>query len=327
MGNFLGALSAWKSMAQNAPTSSRLIFATADLHAITLPKEPAKLREWRRLALASIISSGVDPDRCVVYHQSSVPEHTQLYWVLSTLTGMGYLNRMTQWKSKSGVSEHVSLSDMTPEILSELNLGLFAYPSLQCADILIHKADYVPVGEDQSQHLELTRYVTKTFNHRYGEIFPVPNTILTPFKKILSLRDPAKKMSKSEPAGCVFVTDTPDDIMRKIRRAVTDSVQGPITFDPENRPGVANLLTMASGLLETTPQDLLKTRFSHVKDHKTLKDSVAEVLIETLSPSRIEFNKLLNEPGYLDGLAQKGAETARVSASATLRQVYEAVGF
>jgi tryptophanyl-tRNA synthetase len=327
VGNYLGALSAWTAMARTAPATSQLIFATADLHAITIPKDPKSLKEWRRLALASIIAAGVDPNRCLVYHQSSVPEHTQLYWILSTLTGMGYLNRMTQWKSKTGVSEQVSLSDMSPEVLSQLNLGLFAYPSLQCADILVHKAHYVPVGEDQTQHLELTRYVTKTFNRHYGNIFPTPSTILTPFRKVLSLRDPAKKMSKSDPAGCVYITDSPDEIKRKIRKAVTDSMQGPITYDPDARPGVSNLLSIASGLLDVSPATLLADKFSYIKDHKDLKDAVADVLINVLAPIRTEFQKLVSEPHYLDDIARKGAESARASASATIDEVYEAVGF
>jgi tryptophanyl-tRNA synthetase len=328
LGNYLGAVRAWVDIADNAPQDCRLIFAVADLHAITVPKDPRSLRTWRNQALASIIATGIDPERCIVYHQSTVPEHAQLYWVLSTITGMGYLNRMVQWKSKAHLSELSSITSMNEEGLTSLQLGLFAYPVLQAADILIHKASFVPVGEDQSQHLELTRYISSTFNHRFGKIFPVPSTLFAPYKKIASLRDPAKKMSKSDPnqAGSLYITDSPDTIRGKIRRAVTDSIQGPITYDPTNRPGVANLVLIAAGLLKTEPQHLLDTSLSHVKDHKQLKDTVAAIIVESLTPVRQRYARLADDQEYLDTLSKRGTHRAREITSKTLDEVHSVVG-
>ncbi|ANB12819.1 tryptophan--tRNA ligase MSW1 [Sugiyamaella lignohabitans] len=332
LGNYLGAVRSWADISDVAPTDAKLFFAVADLHALTIPKDPVKLREWRQQALASIIASGIDPERCIVYHQSSVAEHSQLYWILSTITGMGYLNRMVQWKSKADVSELASISDMNEESLRNLQLGLFAYPALQAADILIHKANYVPVGEDQSQHLELTRYITSTFNHRFGDkknpIFPTPSTLFAPFKKIASLRDTTKKMSKSDPDqnSCVYITDEPKVIQKKIRRAVTDSIQGPITFDPIERPGVSNLLVVASGLLRTEPQTLLETQLSHIKDHKQFKDAVSDILVESLATVRDNYKRLLDDPSYIEQVSRNGTLRARESASKTLDQVNRAVG-
>lgn len=349
LGNYLGAVRSWVDLARDAPHDTRIFYAVADLHAITVPKDPKLLRTWRQDALASILATRLDPDRCVVYHQSTVPEHSELSWMLSTMTGMGQLSRMVQWKSKANVSESSNINTMDDKSLNKLQLGLFAYPVLQAADILIHKATLVPVGDDQSQHLELTRSIAQTFNHRYGRpvsevsegvkaapdvgnpssIFPLPSTIFAPYKKIASLRNPIRKMSKSDmdQRATLYITDPPDVIRKKTRAAVTDSVQGPITFDPENRPGVSNLLLMASGLLKITPQELLQNYLSHVKNHMELKDSVSEIFIDQLADVRNHFTQLRNEPGYLESVSQKGTARAKESAVRTIEEVKRVMGF
>ncbi|KAA8915905.1 hypothetical protein TRICI_001919 [Trichomonascus ciferrii] len=330
LGNYLGAVRSWVDIAERAPKEARIFYAVADLHALTVPKPADQLRKWREQAIASIVATGVDPERCVVYHQSSVPEHSELCWILSTITSMGYLNRMVQWKSKAQLAEESTLSGMTEGELGKLRLGLFSYPVLQAADILLHKAEFVPVGEDQSQHLELTRQVVTSFNSQFNKrVFGSPKTLLAPYRKIGSLRDPSKKMSKSDPDqnGCIYVTDEPDVIRRKVRRAVTDSVQGPITYDPENRPGVANMLLAVTGLLQKEdPAALLTDQFAHVKDHKTFKDAVSDVFVEQLRPVRDEYNKLISEPAYLDSISRSGTERARDSAITTINEVKDVVG-
>lgn len=334
LGNYLGAVRSWVDIASQAPASAKLIFATADLHALTMPKDPVKLRQWRNQALASIVATGIDPERCIIYHQSQVPEHAQLYWIISTITGMGYLNRMVQWKSKSNVVESKGLQNMDEAEFSKLQLGLFAYPCLQIADILLHRANFVPVGEDQSQHLELTRYVTSTFNHKFcppeEPLFPIPSTLFAPYKKIASLRDSSKKMSKSDPdqRASVYITDDPDTIRSKIMKAVTDSVQGPITYDPVERPGVANLLLIAAGLLKLEPQALLSSHLStaHLANHKEFKQAIADIVITSLAPVRDHYAQLSSDTSYIESLAARGAERARESASVTLAQVNKLVG-
>lgn len=350
VGNYLGAVRSWVDIqtqaksnpewTSNNPDTPRLLFGVADLHALTVPKDPKTLKFTRSQAVASMLATGIDPDYCIVFQQSQIPEHTQLYWLLSTISGMGYLNRMTQWKSKSNLDDNASLLQATEEsakALSKLNLGLFAYPALQAADILLYKSNFVPVGEDQAQHLELTRHICATFNKTYPKlsgtsdkkkegVFPEPRTILAPFKKIASLRDPSKKMSKSDPdqSACIYIPDSPDRIRKCIRRSVTDSLQGPITYDKTNRPGIANLLDMASGIVQKTPEQVLKE--INPSDHKALKDGVAEILIQGLGPVRLEYEKLMKDLDYVDQIAKKGSEKARNIAIETMKQVNEAVG-
>lgn len=337
VGNYLGAVRSWVDLQESCPADTELIFGVADLHALTVPKDdPSTLRFCRRQAVASMIATGIDPDRCIVYQQSHVAEHTRLYWFLSTVIGMGYMNRMSQWKSKANLDETASLFEPNMESaqeLSKLQLGLFAYPALQAADILLYKSNYVPVGEDQSQHLELTRHITAAFNRHYPNadtgksIFPEPKTIFAPFKKVASLRDPSKKMSKSDPdpTSCVYIPDSPDRIAKCIRRAVTDSIQGPITFDPVNRPGIANLLVMASGFLRKESGQALLDELRPV-DHKHLKDSVAEILIEGLRPVRERYNHLMTDLNYIDQVSARGADRARAIAKKTLIEVERAIG-
>lgn len=324
LGNFLGAIKSWVDLSRSAPENSPILFMIADLHAITVARSPEKLRKQRWEALASIIASGIDPKRCTVYFQSDVPAHAQLHWILSSISSMGYLNRMVQWKSKANLDESASLTNSD---LTNLNLALFSYPTLQAADVLIHQAGYVPVGEDQSQHLELTRHLAQAFNFRFGETFTIPATVLSPHKKILSLRDSTKKMSKSDPdqTSCVYVTDTAEEIKTKLKRALTDSVQGEITWDPEQRPAVANLLSIAAGLQDMEAPDFLAKH--PMKNHKELKDTVADCLIESLSPIREEYNRLVSDQAYLESLANHGRDIAHERTSGTLEKAYRAVGY
>lgn len=234
---------------------------------------------------------------------------------------------MVQWKSKANLDEKASIATVAENELSNLNLALFSYPTLQAADVLIHQADYVPVGEDQSQHLELTRHLAQAFNFRFGETFTVPATVLSPHKKVLSLRDAAKKMSKSDPdqSSCVYITDTPDEIKNKLKRALTDSVQGEITWDPENRPAVSNLLSIAAGLQGMEAEEFLKA--NPLKNHKELKDTVSQVMIENLAPIRDTYNRLVADQGYLEQVAKRGALAAGDRAEKTLEKVNRAVGY
>lgn len=332
LGNYLGAVRSWVDIQNAAPDSTKLYYATADLHAITVPQDPETLRANRIQAIASILSTGINPERCAVYHQSDVPEHVQLNWLLMTLTGMGSLNRMVQWKSKANINELSSLESLNKDELSKVQLGLFAYPVLQAADVLIHNADYVPVGEDQSQHLELTRQIATTFNSRFGNnyTFPLPTTLFAPFKKINSLKNPSKKMSKSDPnkQSCIYITDSADEINKKIRKAVTDSIQGPITYEPQDRPGVANLIQIASGILgNKTPEELLKNELSNINSHAELKSTVADILTNELKPVRDRYTQLINNKDYLSSIAENGANKARESASITLKNAYKAMGY
>lgn len=331
VGNYLGAVRSWVDLQTSSPPDTKLIFGVADLHALTVPKDdPRLLRFSRRQAVASIVATGVDPDRCIVFQQSQVLEHTRLYWLLSTVVGMGYMNRMSQWKSKANMAEDASIFGQD---VSKLQLGLFAYPALQAADILLYRSNYVPVGEDQSQHLELARHITASFNRHYPDadtgtaIFPEPKTIFAPFRKIASLRDPLKKMSKSDPdpAACIYIPDPPDRIVKCIRRAVTDGVQGPITFDPVNRPGIANLLEMASGFLRLESGQAVLDELRPA-DHKQLKDAVAEILIEGLRPVRDRYTQLMTDFAYIDEISAKGAAKARVIAGETTKLVDKAIG-
>lgn len=337
VGNYLGAVRSWVDLQESSPADTKLIFGVADLHALTVPKDdPKELRFCRRQAVASMIATGIDPERCIVFQQSHVVEHTQLYWLLSTVVGMGYMNRMSQWKSKANLDESASLFEPNMEsaqALSKLHLGLFAYPALQAADILLYKSNYVPVGEDQSQHLELTRHITAAFNRHYPNtdtgktIFPEPRTIFAPFKKVASLRDPSKKMSKSDAdaSSCIYIPDSPERISKCIRRAVTDSIQGPITFDPINRPGIANLLVMASGFLRKESGAAVLEDLRPA-DHKQLKDMVAEIIVEGLKPVRERYLELMTDLDYIDEVSAKGAEKARAIAAKTMAEVNRAIG-
>lgn len=325
LGNYLGAIRNWKDIANKAPDNVQCIFGTADLHSLTLVPTAEKLLENRQGAIASLLSSGLDPEKCIIFHQSSVPEHLELLWILTCLTSMGALNRMTQWKLKADVGELSEIYD--EKVLGKTKAGILLYPVLQAADILLYNSSHVPVGDDQAQHLELCRGIASSFNHAYGNHFTLPQTLLTPTKKILALRNPAKKMSKSDADqnSSVYLTDDADTIARKFRKAVTDSVQGPVTFDPENRPGVSNLLNIIAGVTNKTVSETV-AELSWVQNHKQLKDHATDVVVEEFQDKRETYELLMRDKAYLSQVCSEGTTKAREIAQANLKRVKELVG-
>ncbi|CUS08185.1 unnamed protein product [Tuber aestivum] len=337
LGNYLGALRQWVGIQDNSPKSARLTFCIVDLHAITQPQEVEQLRKRKMELLATLLAIGLDPRRCTIFEQSRVPAHSELMWILSCFAPMGRLNRMTQWKSKLGVSSDQDALGERPATAG-LKLGLFSYPVLQAADILIHKATHVPVGEDQAQHLELTREVASSFNKAFGkDILKLPITLLcttpsayaTPAKRIMSLKDPTQKMSKSaaDPASCILLTDSPREIHDKLRRAVTDSVTGPPTYDVQKRPGVSNLIEILAHIRRQQDFDNVARDVSDLS-LKAFKDLVADTISEHLEPIRDEYEKIIAESNreVLRFVASEGGRKARESAEETLAEVKEAVG-
>ncbi|CAB4730220.1 MAG: tryptophan--tRNA ligase [Actinobacteria bacterium] len=311
-GNYLGALRQWVDLQRD----HQPFFFIADLHAITVEQDPKVLRERTLRAAAQLLAMGVDPARSAIFVQSQVPEHAQLGWVLQCLTGFGEARRMTQFKDKSAKGGEGAAS-----------VGLFTYPILQAADILLYRPHYVPVGEDQRQHLELTRDVAQRFNHRYKKTFRLPEPyILKATAKIADLQEPTSKMSKSasSPAGIIEMLDDPAVSAKKIRSAVTDS-DGEIRFDAETKPGVSNLLTIYSALTGEAVTSLEEQYAG--KGYGDLKKDLAEVVITFVSPFRERTLELLDDQAHLTAVLKQGVEQARSVAEATLRDVYQRVGF
>ncbi|KAL1855845.1 Tryptophan--tRNA ligase, mitochondrial [Diaporthe australafricana] len=345
LGNYLGALSRWATLQDEAAAGTRLLFSVVDLHAITMPQEAAQLRRWRREMLAALLAVGLDPARSTIFHQSSVPAHAELMWVLSCTASMGYLSRMTQWKSKLALPDDVNALDGDADAgpgrggaAASLRLGLFSYPVLQAADILVHRATHVPVGEDQRQHLEFARECAAGFNHAYGCSVPgllvPPETIVSPARRVMSLTEPTKKMSKSDanPASRVLITDEPDAVRKKIMRAVTDSQSAFVSYDPEGRPGVSNLLEILAileGGGERTPAEAAEGFAGSQHPLKALKERTADAVVAELRDVRERYLELLGKDGGkgLDEIEAQGAEKARASADATMKLVKDAVGF
>lgn len=312
LGNYLGAVRQWVAMQESHDT----FYMVVDLHAITIPQDPAKLRESSRLAVAQLLAAGLDPDRCTLFMQSHVPEHAQLAWVMNCLTGFGEASRMTQFKDKSA-----------KQGAEGTTVGLFTYPILQVADILLYQADQVPVGEDQRQHVELTRDIAARFNHRFGETFTLPAPhILKDTAKIYDLQDVTAKMSKSASSekGIIWLLDEPKKTAKKIKSAVTDTDME-IRFDPENKPGVSNLLSLYSTLTGTAVTDLEKSYEG--KGYGALKTDLAEVVTEWVTPFRTKTLEYLDDPETLDSVLAKGAEKARAVAGESLAQAYDRIGF
>ena len=312
LGNYLGAVRNWVTMQDTYDA----FYCVVDLHAITAGHEPALLRQRTRVSAAQLLASGLDPERCTLFVQSQVPEHAQLAWVLSCITGFGEASRMTQFKDKS-----------SKQGADRASVGLFTYPILQAADILLYLADAVPVGEDQRQHLELTRDLAQRFNTTYGPTFVVPQPyILRETAKITDLQQPTAKMSKSasSPAGVVDLLDDPAKSAKKIRSAVTDTGRE-IIFDPESKPGVSNLLTIYSALTGRSIEDLVDAYDG--KGYGDLKKDLAEVLTGWVRPIQERTRAYLDDPAQLDKLLAIGAEKARAVASETLKTVYDRVGF
>ena len=311
LGNYLGALRQWVSLQE----TTEAFYCVVDLHAITLPQEPAALRRSTLVSAAQLLALGVDPTRSTLFVQSHVPEHLKLSWVLECLTGFGEASRMTQFKDKS-----------QREGTAGSSVGLFTYPVLQAADILVYQADQVPVGEDQRQHLELTRDLAGRFNGRFGTTFTVPTPLIPQgAAKILDLQSPDKKMSKSlPPSGTVYLLDDPAVTAKKIRSAVTDTGRE-VVADPENKPGVTNLLTIHSSLSGRSLAEL-EEHFAG-RGYGDLKKELDEVVTDFVTPVRQRTQELLDDPAELQRVLAAGADRAREVASATVAQVYERVGF
>ncbi len=310
IGNYLGALRSWVEL-QN---THEAFYTVVDQHAITVDYEPAELRRRTLASFAQLLACGVDPQRSTLFVQSHVPEHAQLAWVLSCITGYGEASRMTQFKDKSA-----------REGAGATSVGLFTYPVLMAADILIYQATGVPVGEDQRQHLELTRGLAARFNARFGETFVVPEPLIVKdTAKIKDLQDPTAKMSKSLPSGCVMLLDDPKKIAKKIKSAVTDS-ETVVRYDPESKPGVSNLLTILSVLGGESIPDL--ERHYEGSMYGPLKVDVADVVVEFATGYQARTNEFLEDPAELRRLMELGASKAREVARSTLANVYEGVGF
>ncbi|RLL70593.1 tryptophan--tRNA ligase [Streptomyces sp. Z26] len=312
LGNYLGAVRQWVALQETHDA----FYMVVDLHAITIPQDPAELRASTRLAAAQLLAAGLDPERCTLFVQSHVPEHAQLAWVMNCITGFGEASRMTQFKDKSAKQG----ADRT-------TVGLFTYPILQIADILLYHADLVPVGEDQRQHIEITRDVGERFNGRYGATFTIPKPyILKETAKIHDLQDPAIKMSKSasSPKGIVNLLDEPKATVKKIKSAVTDT-GSEIVFDEDKKPGVSNLLTIFSSLTGTPVPELEQAYVG--KGYGALKTDLAEVVADWVAPFRARTQEYLDDPATLDAILAEGAAKARAVAADTLAATYDRVGF
>ncbi|AIJ20896.1 tryptophan--tRNA ligase [Amycolatopsis methanolica] len=312
LGNYLGALRQWVRMQDTHET----FYMVVDLHAITVEQDPKVLRQRTRVSAAQLLALGVDPERSALFVQSQVPEHAQLSWVLECLTGFGEASRMTQFKDKAAKqgTDHASV-------------GLFTYPVLMAADILIYQADAVPVGEDQRQHLELTRNLAQRFNQRFGKTFTVPEPhIVQGTAKIYDLQDPAVKMSKSasSPNGIIELLEDPKRSAKKIRSAVTDTGRE-VRFDRENKAGVSNLLSIYSALTDRTIADLEAAYEG--KGYGDLKKDLGEVLVEWVAPIQERVQSYLDDVAELDKVLARGAAKAREVSSRTLARVFDRVGF
>ncbi|MFB7738381.1 tryptophan--tRNA ligase [Streptomyces sp. NPDC056112] len=312
LGNYLGAVRQWVALQETHDA----FYMVVDLHAITVPQDPAELRANTRLAAAQLLAAGLDPARCTLFVQSHVPEHAQLAWVMNCLTGFGEAGRMTQFKDKS-----------LKQGADRTSVGLFTYPILQVADILLYQANEVPVGEDQRQHIELTRDLAERFNGRFGRTFTVPGAyILKETAKIYDLQDPTIKMSKSAstPKGLINLLDDPKATAKKVKSAVTDT-DTVVRYDPETKAGVSNLLTIYSTLTGAGIGEL-EEKYAG-KGYGALKTDLAEVMVEFVTPFRERTQQYLDDPETLDSILAKGAEKARAVAAETLSQAYERVGF
>jgi tryptophanyl-tRNA synthetase len=311
LGNYLGALNNWVAMQEEF----NAYYMIADLHAITVPQDPKQLLANTRRTAAQYIAAGIDPSKSALFIQSQVPAHAQLAWVLNCITGFGEASRMTQFKDKSQKSDTDSAS-----------VGLFTYPILQAADILLYQPKKVPVGEDQRQHLELTRDLAMRFNSRFGEIFTVPEAhILKETAKIYDLQNPTAKMSKSnEPKGTINIMDDSSVTVKKIKSSVTDT-DTEIRFDADNKPGVSNLLGIYSAVSGKSIKDL-EAAFTG-KGYGDLKAEVADAVIAVIEPIRQRATELLENTDELDSLLASGSARANELAEATLASVYDKIGF
>ena len=311
LGNYLGALRNWVALQDEY----NCVYCVVDEHAITVRQDPAALRRQTIELFAQLVACGIDPEKSILFIQSHVPAHAELAWVLNCYTMFGELSRMTQFKDKS--AKHAD----------NVNAGLFTYPSLMAADIMLYQADLVPVGEDQKQHVELTRNIVQRFNGIYGDVFTMPDAYIPKVgARVMSLNQPDSKMSKSIPEGCVYLMDSPDDIMRKFKRASTDSdTENCVRYDRANKPGVATLIDIYAAVTGKTYEQI-EVEFEG-KGYGAFKPAVGEAVVELLRPVREETVRLLGDKAYLEGLYRAGAEKAASVAQRTLRKVHKKVGF
>ena len=310
LGNYLGALKNWVSLSDEY----ECFYSVVDLHSITVRQDPAELRKRARALLTLYIAAGLDPEKNCIYYQSHVSAHAELSWILNCFTYMGELNRMTQFKDK--VAKHAD----------NINAGLFTYPVLMAADILLYQADVVPVGKDQLQHLEITRDIAQRFNGIYGDVFTVPEPYIGKAgAKIMSLQDPSKKMSKSDENtnASIYLMDDPDTIIRKFKRAVTDS-EGQIVYR-EEQPGIRNLIDIYSACTGKTPEQV-EAEFAG-KGYGEFKMAVGEAVVDVLKPLQDRFHDLSQNKDYIDSVIKNNAEKASYYANKTLRKVQKKVGF
>ena len=310
LGNYIGAIKNWVKLQDEY----QCIYSVVDMHSITVRQDPAALRERANQFLALYLASGIDPEKSIVFYQSHVPAHAELSWVLGCHTYMGELSRMTQFKDKS--AKHAD----------NINAGLFTYPVLMAADILLYQSDLVPVGVDQKQHLELARDIAIRMNHIYGDVFTVPDGYIPPVgARIMSLQEPTSKMSKSDPNpnGYIWVLDAPEVITKKIKRAVTDS-EGVIEYR-EGKHGVNNLLSIYGAIIGKKPEEAA-LEFEG-QGYGALKARVAEAVCEELRPLQERYKAISEDKAYLEGIYKKGAEKAAAIAEKTIRTVYDKVGF
>ena len=307
LGNYLGAVRRWV----RAQDEDDAIHCIVDLHALTIPQDPAVLRAKTLEVTQILVAAGLDPEVCTLFAQSQVPEHSELSWIMECTAGFGELRRMVQFKEKSAQAGFVSA-------------GLFTYPALQAADILLYGTEKVPVGDDQRQHLELARDLAVRFNSRYGDTFVVPEHAIPPVAaRVMDLQQPERKMSKSfeSPLGTVLVLDDPDTIARKFRRAVTDS-EAQVRYDPATKPGVANLLSILAAVTDGDPEALA----ANYQQYGPLKADTAEAVVEALRPVRERNEELAKDPGVIDEVLATGAAKASAIASATMTRVRDRLG-
>ena len=313
LGSYLGAIKHWPARTEDFDC----YYFMADLHTITVRQTPADLRRRTLTQLAAYIACGLDPEKNVLFIQSHVSAHAQLAWILNCYTMYGELSRMTQFKDKSMKNN------------DNINAGLFTYPALMAADILLYQADYVPVGEDQKQHVEICRDIANRFNGIYGEVFKIPEPYIPPVgARVMSLTTPTSKMSKSDQDqnGCVYLLEKPEDILRKFKKAVTDSdTERCVRYDPKEKPGVSNLMQIYAAITSKT-FDEIEREFDG-KGYGAFKPAVGELVADSLRPIREETQRLLSEKSYLESVYREGAERASNVANKTLGKVYKKVGF
>ena len=309
LGSYMGAIKNWVALQDEYDC----FYCIVDMHAITVRQDPATLRRRTIAQLSQYIACGLDPQKNVLFIQSHVHQHAELSWVLGCFTQFGELSRMTQFKDKS--KKHAD----------NITAGLFTYPVLMAADILLYQADLVPVGQDQKQHVELCRDIANRFNGLYSDTFTLPEPFIPKMgTRIMSLGDPTSKMSKSDPDGCVFLMDKPEDIMRKFKRAVTDC-EAAVKFDKENKPGISNLLAIYCTATGRSIEEA-EAEFAD-QGYGVFKPAVGEAVVELLRPIREEADRLMGDKAYLESIYKEGAQKAGYVAEKTLRKVYKKVGF